>query len=229
MNPLWALKDVHLTVRRGEAVALVGPSGAGKSTMALLVPRFYDPTSGRVLVDGQDIKMATLASLRSQIGLVTQEVLLFNETVRYNIAYGKPDASQAEIEGAAKAANAHDFIRKLPQGYETLIGERGVRLSGGERQRLSIARALLKNPPILILDEATSSLDAESERLVQEAIEHLMKNRTAIVIAHRLATVRKVDRIVVLERGRITEQGSHESLLTKQGTYYKLHSLQILQ
>jgi subfamily B ATP-binding cassette protein MsbA len=229
MNPHWALQDVNLTVRRGEAVALVGPSGAGKSTMALLVPRFYDPSSGRVLLDGQDIKKATLGSLRSQIGLVTQEVLLFNETIRYNIAYGKPDAGQAEIEAAAKAANAYDFIRRLPQGYDTLIGERGIRLSGGERQRLSIARALLKNPPILILDEATSSLDAESERLVQEAIEHLMANRTAIVIAHRLATVRKADRIVVLERGRITEQGNHESLLDKQGTYHKLHSLQILQ
>ncbi len=229
MNPHLALQDVNLTVRRGEAVALVGPSGAGKSTMALLVPRFYDPSSGRVLMDGQDIKKATLASLRSQIGLVTQEVLLFNETIRYNIAYGKPDADQAEIEAAAKAANAHDFIRRLPQGYDTRIGERGIRLSGGERQRLSIARALLKNPPILILDEATSSLDAESERLVQEAIEHLMANRTAIVIAHRLATVRKADRIIVLERGRITEQGNHESLLEKQGTYHKLHSLQILQ
>jgi ATP-binding cassette, subfamily B, bacterial MsbA len=229
INPLWALQDVNLTVRQGEVVALVGPSGAGKSTMALLVPRFYDPSSGRVLMDGHDVKKATLASLRSQIGLVTQEVLLFNETIRYNIAFGKPDAGQAEIEAAAKAANAHDFIRRLPQGYDTMIGERGIRFSGGERQRLSIARALLKNPPILILDEATSSLDAESERLVQEAIEHLMAKRTAIVIAHRLATVRKADRIVVLEKGRITEQGNHESLLEKQGTYHNLHSLQILQ
>ncbi len=228
-NPLWALQDVSLSVRRGEAVALVGPSGAGKSTMALLVPRFYDPSAGRVLMDGRDVKSSTLSSLRSQIGLVTQEVLLFNESIRYNIAYGKPDSSQTEIEAAAKAANAHDFIERLPQGYDTLIGERGIRLSGGERQRLSIARALLKNPPILILDEATSSLDAESERLVQEAIEHLMANRTAIVIAHRLATVRKADRIVVLERGRITEQGNHESLLGERGTYHKLHSLQILQ
>jgi len=229
MNPLWALQDIHLTIRRGEAVALVGPSGSGKSTMALLVPRFYDPSSGRVLMDGQDVSQATLYSLRSQIGLVTQEVLLFNESIRYNIAYGKPSASQAEIEEAAKAANAHDFIRRLPQGYDTLIGERGFRLSGGERQRLSIARALLKNPPILILDEATSALDAESERLVQEAIEHLMVNRTALVIAHRLATIRKADRIVVLEKGRIAEQGNHESLIEKKGTYHKLHSLQILQ
>jgi subfamily B ATP-binding cassette protein MsbA len=226
---MWALQDVQLTVRRGERVALVGPSGAGKSTMALLVPRFYDPSSGRVLMDGQDIRLATLASLRRQIGLVTQEVLLFNESIRYNIAYAKPDASQGEVESAAKAANAHDFIGRLPQGYETVIGERGIRLSGGERQRLSIARALLKNPPLLILDEATSALDAESERLVQEAIEHLMENRTAIVIAHRLATIRKADRIVVLERGRITEEGNHESLIDKKGTYHKLHTLQILQ
>lgn len=224
----WALQDIHLTIRRGEAVALVGRSGAGKSTMALLVTRFYDPTSGRILMDGQDIKTAKLASLRSQMGLVTQEVLLFNETVRYNIAYGKQDAGEAEIEAAAKAANAHDFIRRMPKGYDTLIGERGIRLSGGERQRLSIARALLKNPPILVLDEATSALDAESERLVQEAIERLMQNRTAIVIAHRLATIRKADRIVVLERGRIAEQGSHDSLIEKKGTYHKLHSLQIL-
>ena len=227
-NPLWALRDISLTIRRGEAVALVGPSGAGKSTLALLVPRFYDPSAGRVLMDGQDIKQATLASLRRQMGLVTQEVLLFNETIRYNIAYGKPDAGQSEIEDAAKAANAHDFIRRMPKGYDTLIGERGIRLSGGERQRLSIARALLKNPPILILDEATSSLDAESERLVQEAIERLMENRTALVIAHRLATVRKADRIVVLEKGRIAEEGNHESLIEKKGTYHKLHSLQIL-
>jgi len=228
-NPLWALQNVNLTVRKGEHVALVGPSGAGKSTMALLVPRFYDPSSGRVLMDGHDVKQATLASLRQQIGLVTQEVLLFNETIRYNIAYGKPAASESEVEDAAKAANAHNFIQRLPKGYETLIGERGVRLSGGERQRLSIARALLKNPPILILDEATSALDAESERLVQEAIEHLMENRTAIVIAHRLATIRKADRIVVLEKGRVTEEGNHESLLEKKGTYHKLHTLQILQ
>jgi len=228
-NPIWALQEVSLTIKRGEVVALVGPSGAGKSTMALLVPRFYDPASGRLLIDGQDIKEVSLVSLRSQIGLVTQEILLFNETIRYNIAYGKWDATEAEIEAAAKAANAHDFIRRLPQGYDTLIGERGIRLSGGERQRLSIARALLKNPPILILDEATSSLDAESERLVQEAIEHLMVNRTAVVIAHRLATIRKANRIVVLEKGRIAEQGNHESLLEKRGTYHKLHSLQILQ
>ena len=228
-EPRWALRGVNVKVKAGEIVALVGPSGAGKTSLALLLPRFYDPTSGRVRVDEQDIRLSSLDSLRRQIGLVTQEVLLFNETVRYNISYGKPDASQAEIQAAAEAANAHTFIQRLPQGYDTVIGERGVRLSGGERQRLSIARALLKNPPILILDEATSSLDAESERLVQEAVERLMAHRTALVIAHRLATVRKADRIVVLDQGQVVEEGNHETLLAKQGTYHRLHSLQVLQ
>ncbi len=223
-----ALTSISLQVKAGEIVALVGASGAGKSTLALLLPRFYDPSSGRILLDGQDIRYATFSSLRKQIGLVTQEVLLFNETVRYNIAYGRPEASQVEIEGAATAANAHTFIQRLPQGYDTLIGERGTRLSGGERQRLSIARALLKNPPILLLDEATSALDAESERLVQEALERLMENRTALVIAHRLSTVRRADRIVVLDHGRIIEEGSHAALLAKEGTYFKLHNLQLL-
>jgi subfamily B ATP-binding cassette protein MsbA len=181
------------------------------------------------VVDGQDIRSVTLDSLRRQIGFVTQEVLLFNETVRYNVAYGRPDASPGDVQAAAEAANAHAFIQKLPQGYDTVIGERGVRLSGGERQRLSIARALLKNPPVLILDEATSSLDAESERLVQEAVERLMSHRTVLVIAHRLATVRKADRIVVLEQGQIVEEGSHEILLARRGTYHRLHSLQALQ
>ncbi len=224
----WALNEVDLTVRLGEIVALVGSSGAGKSTFALLLPRFYDPTSGRVLVDGHDLRGATFASLRGQIGLVTQEVLLFNDSVRYNIAYGRPEASPAEIQAAAEAANAHTFIERLPQRYETMIGERGVRLSGGERQRLSIARAILKNPPILLLDEATSALDAESERLVQEALERLMEHRTALVIAHRLSTVRRADRIVVLDHGKVIEEGSHAALLSKQGTYYKLHNLQLL-
>jgi len=224
----WALDKVQLNIHVGEIVALVGSSGAGKSSMALLLPRFYDPVAGRILIDGQDIREVSFASLRGQIGLVTQEVLLFNETVRYNIAYGRPNASPREIEAAAKAGNAHDFIQRLPKGYETVIGERGVRLSGGERQRLSIARAILKNPPILLLDEATSALDAESERLVQEALEHLMEHRTALVIAHRLSTVRKADRIIVLDHGRIIEEGDHSSLLTKQGTYYKLHNLQLL-
>jgi subfamily B ATP-binding cassette protein MsbA len=224
----WALENVKLTVRSGEIVALVGPSGAGKSSMALLLPRFYDPISGRVCIDGHDIREVSFASLRGQIGLVTQEVLLFNETVRYNIAYSRPNASRSEIEAAAAAANAHTFIQRLPNGYDTVIGERGVRLSGGERQRLSIARAILKNPPILLLDEATSALDAESERLVQEALERLMEHRTALVIAHRLSTVRRADRIIVLDHGRIIEEGDHASLLTKQGTYYKLHNLQLL-
>ncbi len=223
-----ALHSVNLTVRAGEIVALVGSSGSGKSTTALLLPRFYDPAAGRICIDGQDICHVSLASLRQQIGLVTQEVLLFNETVRYNIAYGRPSASSGEVEAAAAAANAHPFIQRLPQGYETVIGERGVRLSGGERQRLSIARAILKNPPILLLDEATSALDAESERLVQEALEHLMEHRTALVIAHRLSTVRKADRIIVLDHGRIIEEGNHATLLSQQGTYYKLHNLQIL-
>jgi subfamily B ATP-binding cassette protein MsbA len=223
-----ALESVNLTIRAGEIVALVGSSGAGKSSMALLLPRFYDPISGCIRIDGTDIRQVTFASLRSQIGLVTQEVLLFNETVRYNIAYARPEAPIADIQAAAEAANAHRFIERLPQGYDTVIGERGVRLSGGERQRLSIARAILKNPPILLLDEATSALDAESERLVQEALERLMEHRTALVIAHRLATVRRADRIVVLDHGRIIEEGNHSSLLSKQGTYFKLHNLQIL-
>lgn len=223
-----ALDGVNLTVKAGEIVALVGSSGAGKSTMALLLPRFYDPVAGSLLIDGQDIRQVTLESLRKQIGLVTQEVLLFNESVRYNIAYGRPEASQDELYAAAKAANAHTFISRMPLGYDTVIGERGVRLSGGERQRLSIARAILKNPPILLLDEATSALDAESERLVQEALEHLMANRTTLVIAHRLSTVRKADRIVVFEHGKIIEEGKHEDLLAHQGTYYKLHNLQLL-
>jgi len=224
----WALENIQLTVRAGEIVALVGSSGAGKSTMALLLPRFYDPISGRLLIDGHDIREVSFASLRGQIGLVTQEVLLFNESVRYNVAYGRSNASKSEIEAAAVAANAHTFIQRLPHGYDTVIGERGVRLSGGERQRLSIARAILKNPPILLLDEATSALDAESERLVQEALERLMEHRTALVIAHRLSTVRRADRIIVLDHGRIIEEGDHSSLLTKQGTYYKLHNLQLL-
>jgi subfamily B ATP-binding cassette protein MsbA len=223
-----ALQDFSLTIQAGEMIALVGSSGAGKSTVALLLPRFYDPSKGSILLDGQDIRETTFESLRGQIGYVTQEVLLFNESVHYNIAYGKPTATDAEIQAAAEAANAHLFISRLPKGYDTMIGERGVRLSGGERQRLSIARALLKNPPILILDEATSALDAESERLVQQALERLMEHRTALVIAHRLSTVRKANRIIVMDHGRLAEEGTHAALLEKEGIYHKLHNLQLL-
>ncbi len=220
------LKGISLTVKHGEVIALVGPSGAGKSTLANLLPRFYDVTDGAILVDGQDVRDVTVASLRKQIGKVTQETVLFNDTVRHNIAYGRPDVPMARIEAAARAAFAHDFILALPQGYDTLIGERGTRLSGGERQRLAIARALLKDAPILVLDEATSALDTESEAAVQLALTNLMQDRTVLVIAHRLSTVRRADRIVVLEAGRITEIGSHEQLLATGGTYSRLYGLQ---
>jgi subfamily B ATP-binding cassette protein MsbA len=221
------LKDVNLTVEAGEMVALVGTSGAGKTTLVNLLPRFQDPTAGAILLDGVDIRRATLFSLRGQIGLVTQEVILFNESVRNNIAYGVASTSLDAVREAARAAFALDFIEALPDGFDTLIGERGQRLSGGERQRLAIARALLKNPPLLILDEATSSLDAESEALVQRALENLMADRTTVVIAHRLSTVRRADRIVVLEGGRIQEVGTHQDLLAKEGGIYRrLYRLQ---
>jgi len=220
------LHGVSLTLRRGEVIALVGPSGAGKSTLVNLLPRFFDVTGGAILLDGTDVRDLTLASLRKQIGKVTQETVLFNDTVRNNIAYGRPDVAMAKIEDAAKAALAHDFILRLPQGYNTMIGERGTRLSGGERQRLAIARALLKNAPILILDEATSSLDTESEAAVQAALANLMEGRTVLVIAHRLSTVRRADRIAVLEDGRITQMGSHDELLAQGGTYSRLYHLQ---
>jgi subfamily B ATP-binding cassette protein MsbA len=220
------LHGVSLTVRRGEVVALVGPSGAGKSTMVNLLPRFYDVTGGAILLDDHDIRDLTLVSLRKQIGKVTQETVLFNDSVRNNIAYGQPDVPMERIEAAAKAALAHDFILRLPDGYDTVIGERGARLSGGERQRLAIARALLKDAPILILDEATSSLDTESEAAVQAALGNLMQGRTVLVIAHRLSTVRRADRIAVMERGSITELGSHEELLAINGTYSRLYKLQ---
>jgi subfamily B ATP-binding cassette protein MsbA len=220
------LHGISLTVKVGEVVALVGPSGAGKSTLVNLLPRFFDVTGGAIMLDKHDVRDLTLASLRKQIGKVTQETVLFNDTVRNNIAYGQPDVPMARIEAAAQAAMAHDFIQRLPQGYDTMIGEHGARLSGGERQRLAIARALLKNAPILILDEATSSLDTESEAAVQAALSNLMQDRTVLVIAHRLSTVRRADRIAVMVAGNITELGTHEELLAKGGTYRRLYDLQ---
>jgi ATP-binding cassette, subfamily B, bacterial MsbA len=223
------LKGINLNVHPGEMIAIVGSSGAGKSTLVNLLPRFYDVSGGRVLVDGQDIRDVTLTSLRSQIGYVTQEVILFNDTVRNNIAYGRSDLPLETIRAAARAANAADFIESLPNGYDSLIGEGGVLLSGGQRQRLAIARALLKNPPILILDEATSALDTESERLVQQALLNLMEGRTTLVIAHRLSTVRRADKIIVLEGGVIREEGSHDELLARRGLYRRLYDLQFLE
>lgn len=220
------LRDINLKVPAGSMVALVGESGGGKSTLTKLFPRFHDPLSGTVLWDGIDLRDVKLSSLRQHIALVTQETVLFNDTVLHNIAYGKPEASQAEIEEAAKVAFAHDFIMELPRGYETVVGERGVFLSGGQRQRIAIARSILVDAPLLILDEATSALDAESERLVQQAIANLVRDRTTIVIAHRLSTVRRADNIVVMEAGRIIETGSHAELLARGGQYKRLYELQ---
>jgi ATP-binding cassette, subfamily B, bacterial MsbA len=222
------LSDINLEVRAGEVLAVVGSSGAGKSTLVHLVPRFFDVTAGRLLIDGRDVRDTTLASLRSQIGVVSQDTVLFNDSARNNIAYGQPSVPQKAVEAAAKAALAHDFISSLPEGYNTVIGERGVRLSGGERQRIAIARAILKNAPILILDEATSALDSESESLVQSALQNLMAGRTVVVVAHRLSTVRRADRIVVLENGTITDIGRHEDLMKKFGTYRRLYELQFV-
>lgn len=221
-----ALRDVELAVNPGQVVAIVGPSGAGKTTIANLLPRFYDPTEGKITIDGIDIKTVTMQSLREQIGIVPQETILFNGSVYDNILYGKLDATHDEVLSAAKAANAHHFIMDMPSGYDTQIGERGSKLSGGQRQRISIARAILKNPRVLILDEATSALDTESEKLVQEAVDKLMIGRTSFVIAHRLSTVQRADLIVVMERGRIAEKGTHAELLAMGGLYSKLYQVQ---
>ncbi len=223
------LRRINLDIAPGEIVALVGSSGAGKTTFVNLLPRFYDVTEGRITVDGVDVRDTTLRSLRGLMGFVTQEVVLFNDSVRNNIAYGRADADLDRVIDAAKAANAHEFVSALPNGYDTLIGEGGVLLSGGQRQRLAIARALFKDPPILVLDEATSSLDTESERLVQQALNNLMQGRTTLVIAHRLSTIRSADKIVVLDKGAIVEAGRHEDLLTRRGVYRKLYDLQFAE
>jgi len=235
-NDIWfsyadaqVLKGINLEVDYGQMLAVVGPSGTGKSTLVDLIPRFYDPQRGSVSIDGVDVREFDLKSLRNQIGIVSQETILFNDTIKANIAYGKPDASNKEIEEAARKAHAHDFISNCPQGYDTIIGDRGVKISGGERQRIAIARALLKDAPILILDEATSQLDSTSERIVQEALDSLVTGRTVFVIAHRLSTVRNASRIVVLDKGAIVEQGTHSQLLEKQGLYKRLYDAQEIQ
>ncbi|MDX1646637.1 MAG: ABC transporter ATP-binding protein, partial [Longimicrobiales bacterium] len=221
-----ALQDVSFTVPRSSVLALVGPSGAGKSTVVDLLSRFYEVSSGAIRVDGHDIRTVRIDDLRALMGIVSQETVLFHDTVRANIAYGRPDASQEQVEAASRAAHAHGFIMEMPQGYETVVGERGVELSGGQRQRISIARALLRDPPILIFDEATSALDTESERLIQDAIERLLEGRTVFVVAHRLSTVQRADQILVMEDGRIVERGDHATLMARSGRYKRLYELQ---
>jgi subfamily B ATP-binding cassette protein MsbA len=223
----WVLDDINLKVSKGDILALVGPSGGGKSTLVDLIPRFYDPINGSILIDGEDIRNYTVDSLRSKMGIVTQETFLFNSSIKENIAYGLDNYPYEKVVEAAKAANAHEFIVQTPEGYDTIIGERGVKLSGGQRQRLTIARAILKNPDIMIFDEATSALDSESEILVQEAIERMMKNRTTFVIAHRLSTIRNATRILVIDRGKIIQTGTHQELMLKEnGLYKKLYEMQ---
>ncbi|CAM3372088.1 ABC transporter ATP-binding protein [Aeromicrobium ponti] len=228
-NEASVLKDISLDVKAGETVALVGMSGGGKSSLVGLIPRFYDVTEGRVLLDGTDIRSFKVRSLRDKIGMVLQDNILFSESVKTNILLGKPEATDEEVIEAAKAANAHEFIMNLPDGYETKVGERGVKLSGGQKQRIAIARIFLKNPPILVLDEATSALDLESEHLIQEALEKLAKDRTTFIVAHRLSTITHADRIILIEHGEISEAGSHEELMKKQGNYYKLFQVQQLE
>jgi subfamily B ATP-binding cassette protein MsbA len=223
------LRDVSFTAAKGEVVAVVGSSGAGKTTLVDLIPRFYAPSAGRITIDGVDTRDFSLSSLRALMGIVTQETILFNDTVYNNIAYGSPRATPETVERAARAANAHDFVLEMPSRYQTVVGDRGAQLSGGQRQRLAIARAILRDPAILIFDEATSALDSESERLVQEAMDRLFAGRTTFVIAHRLSTIRHADKILVLERGRLTEHGTHTELMTRNGTYHRLYQLQFGQ
>lgn len=223
------LKDIHLDVKKGETIALVGMSGGGKSTFVSLIPRFYDVTKGRITLDGVDIRQFKVQTLRDKIGVVFQDNILFSESVKNNILLGNPNASEEEVYQAAKAANAHDFILNLSDGYNTKVGERGVKLSGGQKQRVAIARVFLKNPPLLILDEATSALDLESEHLIQESLEALAKKRTTFIVAHRLSTITHANRIVLIEHGQIVEIGTHEELMAKKGNYYKLFQVQQLE
>jgi subfamily B ATP-binding cassette protein MsbA len=222
----WILENISLTCEPGEVVALVGPSGGGKTTLVSLLPRFWDVDRGRVLLDNVDVRQLRLKDLRAAIGIVPQDPALFSGTIRDNIAYARPGASAADVEAAARAAHAHEFVERLPRGYETLVGERGVKLSGGQRQRVAIARAILKNPAVLILDEATSNLDTESERLIEDALGRLLVGRTTLIIAHRLSTVRRADRLLVLDHGRIVEEGSHAELLQLRGVYARLYQRQ---